>query len=307
MRFSKSLTDRTAQQSHRWRCLPGLRARLGFDGYIPESPARGGDTSVFSLPSESADTTPNTSNVSLTTTITSALSSVHNMRQTGRQQEGARLRRTLEAVTTLIAMLSSASLKLIEFPGFSDVSVRAAEEIKRIYLHLLSIHSDDIKALIDSFHLDMPQVHLARIVSDDREDITRTVRKSAGVSACMMSCFGPPIPLVRSSGPVLKTVAQEIVARSKGITVGEPFVNLAGNGIEDQRVSLFSPNTADMNSIENSNPDYDDDLRRTAGSYDREEEENEREGAPGMQRVPEGKKNTGHWRRIHTRKIKTSE
>lgn len=120
----------------------------------PKSPdtLRGGDTSLFSLPSESATaTTPHTSNVSVTTTITSAFSP-----EKAEVIQKKKLRQTLETVVMLFDRLGKCCNKLIaETFSSSSNAVMAAEEITRIYLQIHTISISNLESLVDSFELDM--------------------------------------------------------------------------------------------------------------------------------------------------------
>ncbi|KAL3904205.1 MAG: hypothetical protein SGILL_010156, partial [Bacillariaceae sp.] len=83
IRFCLSVMEKSMQTKQKkddrlpkppWKSLPGLRSALGLkeDPLSPPT-VRGGDSSLFSLPSDSAnanDDTPHTSNVSMATTIT---------------------------------------------------------------------------------------------------------------------------------------------------------------------------------------------------------------------------------------------
>jgi hypothetical protein len=177
------------------------------------------------------------------------------------------MRRALEAVSTLFDRLSAACLKLVDVMSTkSDASVKAAEEIKRVYLQLLTLPVEDLKALIDSFELDLLPMQITRPVSEDRDDSASATDNTAFLSQ--------PQPFVRSSG----SIAQQLVTQ----TMGLPLESLKVDAVEDDEegeVFLFSPNTEDMNSIEQSTHTVDD-LRPTVGSFDNEEVEEEREGPP---------------------------
>lgn len=289
-----------ATTRHQWRCLPGLRSSLGFDE-IPESPptVRGGDTSLFSLPESEHDTTPHTSNVSLTTTITSAWSPTK--RPDSRQNEGSHLRRTVEAAGTLFDRLSAACSKLVQISAPSDTSTRAADEIKRIYLQLISIDPNDMKALIDSFQLDLPPLQISRMVSDDYDEQQADRRQSSSLA------LPPPVPLTRSSGTLIRNPAQEIVARSLGIRFEAPKVIVTPEEEEEEVHNLFSPTTVDMKSIEESRDEVED-VRRAVGSFDMEENE-ERDGPPANEREPTATKRDkrSSWFRIRAHKVKGAE
>jgi hypothetical protein len=107
-----------------------------------------GDTLLFSLPSESAaeDGTPHTSNVSLTTTITSAVSFDKHSRHNGYPSNRVNMRRALEAVSTLFDRLSATCLKLVNLKSTkSDRFIKFVEEIKWVYLQLLTLSVEDLR------------------------------------------------------------------------------------------------------------------------------------------------------------------
>jgi hypothetical protein len=255
--------------------VSGFRASLGFEEE-PQSPdtVRGGDSSLFSLPSESAagDATPHTSNVSLTTTITSAVSFDKHSRHMGYPLQKVDMRRALEAVSTLFDRLSAACLKLVGVKSTkSEASVKAVEEIKRVYLLLLTLSVEDLKALIDSFELDLMPMQITRLVSEDRCD-------SALLATDNSAFLSQPQPFVRSSG----SIAQLLITQTMGLPIESLKVNFVEDSDEGSEMFLLSPNTEDMNSIvESAHTGTVDDLRRTVGSFNDEEEvEEERDGPP---------------------------
>jgi hypothetical protein len=256
---------------------------------------RGGDTSLFSLPSESMDRTPHTSNVSITTTITSAVTPTKNRPQ----RDGLRLHRTLEVISTLFYRLSAACSQLSQLSATStDSSVEATEEIRQTYIQLVFIHAADLKALIDVFQLDLPPLQISRMVSEDREDID-----------CHRHATSLPLPpqLVRSNSPDLhETYKLSLQNRLIPCEESREWIRLEDDdddGDDDERRdNLFSPSTADMNSIEHQV----DDLRRTIGSFDMEDVEGEREGPPAFEARNHVERKQGRlrrrWRRPHFRR-----
>lgn len=135
----------------------------------PKSPdtIRGGDTSLFSLPSGSATaTTPHTSNVSVTTTITSAFSP-----EKPNVIQNKKLRQTLETVIMLFEKLAKCCKILVAetFAGSSN-AVMAAEEMTRIYLQIHTISISNLESLVDSFELDiLAQSHVQQPRTENRE------------------------------------------------------------------------------------------------------------------------------------------
>jgi hypothetical protein len=82
------------------------------------------------------------------------------------------IRRTIEIITTLLQKMSLACIKLSSRPSSQDV-IRATEEIKRNYLQLLALSSQDVKSVVDAFVVvdTMEELPLARQVSDDEDHV----------------------------------------------------------------------------------------------------------------------------------------
>ena len=239
--------------------------------------------------------TPHTSNVSLTTTITSAFSPEKNSRQMGYSLERVNLRRALENVSTLFDKLSAACVKLGDaMSAKSDASIKASEEIKSVYMQLMKLSVEDLKALIDSFELDLLPLQITRLVSEDHGESAHGRTRTSLLSL--------PQPLFRS-GRHISATAQQLVTQTMGIPVESLKVNVVED--DEEGANLFSPSTEDMNSIEQSTNNTVDDLRRTVGSFDLENVEEVREGPPPS-RVPQqvekiGKMKRGIWKRRYSR------
>jgi hypothetical protein len=185
----------------RWQFLDGLRATIGI--IPPESPetVRGGDTSVFSLPSDSAET-PMTSNVSLTTTITSAVTTPHKDRSRHQKSapNGLQLRRTIEILSTILHKMAVACLGLSKINSEpwnlgAEASIRLTEDIKRNYLQLLAVKQEDVRALVNAFELYLPPLAITREVSKDDEDDFPPQESQA------MTQMLPPPPLLMRAAP----------------------------------------------------------------------------------------------------------
>lgn len=292
--------------------MPGFRSSLGMQEE-PRSPgtARGGDTSLFSLPSESGEeNTPHTSNVSMTTTITSAFSPEKNSRQFGAMEKSGP-HEALKSVVELIGQLSEAIHELL-------VGYEAVEDMKRIYVDFRDISIEDLKALIDSFELEVIPMQIHRMVSDD-------IDRPAFLPPA--SALSQPQPLIRSNR--LLTANNETkkfpLAPSEsldGILVDEEEdeINIfsaeedADDKIDDtdqknhnSRINMFSPSTEDMRTLGDGN--VVDDLRRTVGSFDIEDIGGVRDGPP--QRPPAAVINKpartiGHWKRKRTHQMQLS-
>ena len=152
-----------------WKCIDTVRNSIGVSPASPIGSTNGGDTSVFSMP-ESAET-PMTSNVSV-----GGASGSQNLEPKTAFPNGECVRRGIEMLSTLVERLSVACRGLVSLgaeawkSGNADVkaSVRFTEDIKRIYFQILGLNTNDLKALIDSFHLEGKGI--ARQVTDDEED-----------------------------------------------------------------------------------------------------------------------------------------
>jgi hypothetical protein len=151
-----------------WVLLPEVQIALGLikPDYTSPVSRRGGDTSVFSLPSDS-NATPMTSNVSLSSTITTAKTLV--------RPDGIALSQTIQDLAMTLEFMSSACRNLSEWSSVSQLeptaSIRVMNQLKKSYKKLLDISVDDLKTLIDAFELrhyprDEP---ILRQVSEDSE------------------------------------------------------------------------------------------------------------------------------------------
>jgi hypothetical protein len=296
-----------------WRAVPGLRSALGLDE-DPVSPqmARGGDTSLFSLPSDSAnpnDDTPHTSNVSMATTITTVLSPDKNLSQRHQYYQNRNscfvddkkklgMRQTFESMIWLLGRLEAACHLLLNVKD----KLKAADEIKQIYLDFLHLPVSDLKDIAHLFELTytfLPFSTTTRTVSEDLEEdrvdprhVEETVEfHHAALPAPMSSASDPEtseVPFTQSK------LSQEILR-----------VNVIENdcvGInETVECDLWTPRTEDMNSLRTYLPLTDeghstiesigegdnerhealaDDLRRAVGSFDHESIQENREDVP---------------------------
>jgi len=139
-----------------WKANDELLRALGIGGYSsPDASERGGDTSLFTLPTNS--TTPNNkgSNQSMATTITSEPNSSTDPRGKNTHTSASRrLRLTVEAVVLLLQEISMAACRLPEERLRDDTLWAASvEEIKRGYRDLLQIPSADLENLQAVFTL----------------------------------------------------------------------------------------------------------------------------------------------------------
>ena len=262
-------TSFTSTETHKdghWR-FEG-RSNLGI--IPPESPevVRGGDTSLFSLPSDSCAETPMTSNVSLGTTITS----VNSPQRVGRRMprkaapNGLVVRRTIEIFSTLMQHMTVACLELVGADDGAQVSsmegwnldteksVRITETLKRTYLQLLAMETSNLRAVADSFELvDLViQEVLTGTLDDEDNDDLLPIHNNFVL---------PPPPIV---GP-RQTLLPEC---------GFYFRNHPPTNRSDD---IFSPSTEDMRTV-----DHVDDLRRQFGSNDDCEDQTEERDDPPM-------------------------
>jgi hypothetical protein len=236
----------------------------------------------------------------MTTTITSAFSP----NRKGRQQDGVRLRRTIEAIATLLERLSLACTKLAQLSSTSnETSIKATEEVKRVYLQLLAIKTEDLSALIDSFEVEQPPLQIARLVPEGRKEAIPPLPHRS-------TTFVPPShSFIREAAEAVHTSSlPPVIPRYDYIPLGSETNTIA----DDQRANFLSPSTADMNSTVNGTY-VAEDLRRAQGSFDREDMDFERESAP-----PEGsvgrreeykKRKSGKWHKSRSFffKAKTAE
>lgn len=257
-----------ANPEGRWSVLQGLRPAMGIVPIeSPPSRPRGGDTSVFTLPSASAGT-PMTSNVSFSTTIASS-------QQTSRvphfRVDGLKVRHTIEIVSTLLQKLSLCCDALVNMKGLStEKTVRITKEIKRNYLQLISVDHCMLRALVDSFELEvlLPPT-LSQIVSADDDDEGNQFYHAQQSQA--QAVVLPPPRVIRSGFP--KTSA--------------PSYSSSQRSDVSSSHDLFSPQTLDMMSdrqVPATVPEEYDDLRRQVGSVDYDDYDEYREGSDTCQR-----------------------
>lgn len=258
--------------------------------------ARSGESCQFSLPSESAaDSTPHTSNVSLPTTITSAFSPEKGRHQTSYQQGRSSLRRSIETISVLFEKMSGVLLGVARaaLQGLPP-STEVIEVINAIYLEMQSVDADDLKALIDSFELDLVPLKISRQVSEDPVDAIVDEKQRNRSTNDPIIC--------RSTDPLAKQLGNQ--------TRDLPPIMVDDDGENGERdLYLFSPATEDMNSIEQTIEDAED-LRRMGGSFDTRDEQEERDAPPVFETHSERsrkKPKKSMWRRRMSRKHRVAE
>lgn len=238
-------------------------------GVIPPAPAspaaRGGDTSLFSLPSDSMAETPMTSNVSLTTTITSAVSprGMHggNKSVTSLTPDGLVVRRTIEILTTVLNQITCACKDLVgndkdDWSLSAQESIRVTENLKRSYLQLLAVQ--DLPSLIESFEE----------ISDDGNIYGGNVTTKLMPRNHLVLPPPPPSFLFRSRGE--ESFCPEFTLPTNRPSFDHSIGSASGSSV------ISAPDTMDMGTTSG---DYDvDDLRRQIGSNDYEDGVEERDG-----------------------------
>jgi len=238
--------------TQRWVCHSELRAAMGIPVKSGNEPIRGGDSSLFSLPSES--TTPHTSNLSMTSTITTHHSPNRRSKEHMEVQASA-IRRLTEIMATILQKLTLACNNIF---SKHDV-VRAMEDVKRNYMQLISLNRIDLTTFVDAFVIDEsdgdapPSPNIVRQVSNDDHEhpfLDNYLRES---SRQLMSNFG--------HGTTTQIQVKD---------------------------SMFSPNSEDMRTVtvvvEDDDENNCDDLRRTVGSNDYEGGDMERDGPEERER-----------------------
>jgi hypothetical protein len=134
-----------------WHLLPEIQIALGLvikPDYSSPIIRRGGDTSVFSLPSDS-NATPMTSNVSLSSTITTA--------KTVLRLDRTALMKTIHSVATLFETLSVCCRDLSQWETDQHMnvkaSVRVTSQIKKTYNQMMGLRVDDLMSVVEAFEL----------------------------------------------------------------------------------------------------------------------------------------------------------
>ena len=145
---------RKSESGSCWKANDDLLRALGIRGYSsPDAVVRGGDTSLFTLPTNS--TTPNISNQSMATTITSEPNSSNApSEKNGETSSSRRIRFTAEAVVLLLQQITVAAYRLPEERIRDDsLWVASVEEIKRGYHYLMQLSDADLRNLQAAFTL----------------------------------------------------------------------------------------------------------------------------------------------------------
>jgi hypothetical protein len=291
---SKSTVVNIYAPRHYWKPLPGFRVALGLEE-DPVSPPtiRGGDSSLFSLPSDSAnanDDTPHTSNVSMATTITTVISPEKKSSQ--RHLPNSGLAQTFESVIRLLAKLEVALLLLVTV----NEKLKIADEISQIYQEFLQLPVSYLKNIICFFELHYeypPLATTARTVSEDNEEKTGDYEEKTKSflhnpnHALHPGVLPPPDQreIARNAADILVTQTRSFAQDALRIKLVENEGDEIGQEVE---CDLWTPNTQDMNSyvhLDDDGPntvsnaehsestdheemEVTEDLRRTVGSFD---------------------------------------
>lgn len=136
----------------------------------------------------------------------------------------------------------------------SQDSIRATEEIKRDYLQLMTMKNQDVRGVVDAFVVELANIPLTRAVSVEEDQVA--VREQ-------------PIVTMSVPAPSNSKPATEMIIVANGKTAMTPAM----------WQDMFSPCTDDMKSvpIEPEEEYEDDDLRRTVGSNDYDDQAEERD------------------------------
>eukprot|EP00535_Pseudo-nitzschia_heimii_P002682 CAMPEP_0197181270 /NCGR_PEP_ID=MMETSP1423-20130617/5609_1 /TAXON_ID=476441 /ORGANISM="Pseudo-nitzschia heimii, Strain UNC1101" /LENGTH=875 /DNA_ID=CAMNT_0042631495 /DNA_START=16 /DNA_END=2640 /DNA_ORIENTATION=+ len=300
LRNAASLNAAEKFSNTHWVPSPGFRSSLGLKEE-PQSPPtiRGGDTSLFSLPSDSAnDNTPHTSNVSMATTITTIVSPQNNGSDMDRKQTQRsyftsgdqdidrasfqNIRKTFESLAQLLAKLEEACHD-VNWNKIEARDSKVIESIEKIYIRFLNIPSSDLKIIVNSFEMKYSEPRIfMRTISND-EDITAsrsppTSRHSYTNDRSNIRDFSTynmdmnNLPNGNDTGHVGKN--QSVDCGLWSPTTND-MVSLISPHSEDEDVAISADGYAKMVDEEPV-----DDLRRTIGSFDNGNREDEREEPP---------------------------
>ena len=237
----------------RWSLLPGLRSAMGIAPPEPPLERRGGDTSVFTLPSASAET-PMTSNLSVSSTIPSSRQGYEHAHL---QADAQQVRQAIQIVSKLLQKLSGCCRSLADVKSLStENTVRITKDLKRYYQQLMAVDQSLLRSVLNAFELKILPPALSQLLSNDDEENNDSTRANEKVIVV------PPPRVVRSG--------------CKATLGTSPSMSCASS-VHD----LFSPQTMDMMSDKQPSgtvPEEFDDLRRQTGSADYDDTEERRDG-----------------------------
>ena len=281
---------------------PGFRSSLGLVEE-PQSPQtiRGGDTSLFSLPSESAHAdTPHTSNVSLATTITTIVSPERYRSSTyNRQHEVSYLtssdqievdinvqgaRKTIESLSRLLYRLEETCRGLKSKIRGKSMLI---ESIQKIYFELLNVSSADLRIIIELFDMEYSEPQsLTRTVSNDEDKIAaRSLPPFRPIDQKDLKIYKEYVPQTRDTLHVniVQSDKDDIDSDNRNQSIECDLRSPTTNDM----MSLVSPHSEEENAAATNNgytelkdDQHVDDLRRTIGSFDEGDVEDERDAPP---------------------------
>jgi hypothetical protein len=209
----------------------------------------------------------------MTSTITTAVSPDRNRYHGADACAGERLRQTAEILCITLSALGDECKKLAHLKNSDSIEAnKAVMAITNIYKQLMELPNDELKVLIDSFELEVLDASITRIVSEDYDDEPSRDHSSLVPSwnqqgVCQMSALS------------IQPVPYGILEEAQGEAQTE----------EPDNPNLFSPGTQDMLSIDmvttplSTADTIDEDLRRTVGSFDNEDDVEGRDGPPALE------------------------
>jgi hypothetical protein len=259
----------------KWRFIQELRPVIGLlSSATPITPpARGGDSSFFSLPHDEDDdnddhpgtcATPMTSNVSIgASTLTTLVHNYHNSAipttahndgkqglRTIQEQNGLHLRQAIQLLCTGLQKLTLASLPLLQEPV--TVSSITADSIKLAYFSILTaLSQSDLKSIVDAFEfeqddiLDEEGTELLRVVDSDDSPGVEHQRNNE------MPLFTSPI--VRAASMCLGTVSPtDVVEHLDAVSIKATTAEAAHEN--SSRNTERNRNTTNSTSMTNESP-----------------------------------------------------
>lgn len=150
--------------------------------------------------------------------------------------------------------MSTACQQLVKQSSSQD-SIRATEEIKRNYLQLMAMKNQDIRSVVEIFIVEEPPMPLMRAVSIEEDQVPFKRREQATIT-------NMPLPQGYPNNAAETLCVMNKIASTTG-----------------SWQDMFSPCTDDMKSVPiETDEEYEaDDLRRTVGSNDYDDQAEERD------------------------------
>ena len=117
--------------------------------------------------------TPHTSNVSMTTTITSKPPSPDSIKKQmeilNTLEKQDTLRKTMEILCTLVQKMTTACHLLLDLK-ISTKSIRLTDDLTHLYLSIMKLTNDDLIIVSDAFYQVMPLIRTVSIEVDDDDE-----------------------------------------------------------------------------------------------------------------------------------------